>query len=385
MAEVVLIASSFLPRVGGVEEHVRHVAARLRAQGVDVAVWTVDQGDEVPTAVDGVPVRVLPCPMPARTPRALLSFAWRGPVAAVRWAAALARDRPRILHVQCFGPNGAWALPASLGRRLIVTSHGETSADADDVFARSALLRAALRRALRRADAVTVVSAPVARDLVDRFGLREGAAAIISNGVDLGEASGPRIPGLPARYVLGIGRLVETKGFDLLLEAFAQAGLPADVGIVLAGDGPAGADLRAQAGRLGLADRVVFTGRLDRAGIVSVAADAAVLAVPSRMESFGIVVLEGWRAGIPVIATDHGGPAELIRDGVDGILVDPADTPGFAARLAQILADPARARALGAAGRDRAPDYTWEGVAAGYARLYASLQRTAGSARSAHG
>lgn len=375
MADVVLIASSFLPRVGGVEEHVRHVAARLRERGIDVVVWTVDQGDEVPAVVDGVPVRVLPCPLPARTARAMASFAWRGPVAAVRWLTALARDRPAILHVHCFGPNGVWALAASAGRALVVTSHGETAGDAESVFTRSALLRAALRRALRRADAVTVVSAAVARDLVDRFGLQEGAARIIANGVDLAEAPGPALSGLPERYVLGIGRLVQTKGFDLLLDAFARAHPPANAGIVLAGEGPAREALEAQAARLGLEDRVIFTGRLDRAGIVSIAAGAALLAVPSRVEAFGIVVLEGWRAGIPVLATDRGGPAELIRDGTDGILVDPTNPVAFGTRLEQLLSDPVAGRALGAAGRERAAAYTWPGVAADYARVYESLHR----------
>lgn len=374
MADVALITSSFLPRIGGVEEHVRSVAARLRERGIDVVVWTVDQGDDVPPVVDGVPVRVLPCPLPARSLHSLLSFAWQGPVAGIRWALAVAQDRPAILHVHCFGPNGVWAMAAAIGRRLVVTSHGESTGDATGALASSALLRWALRRALTRADLVTAVAPSVADDLVARFGLREGTAQIIANGVDLDEAPGRRPPSLPARYVLGIGRLVDTKGFDLLLNAFASARLPDDVGIVIAGDGIERSGLSEQAARLGISGRVVFTGALDRGQIVTVAVGAALLAVPSRVEAFGIVVLEGWRAGVPVIATNRGGPADLINDGVDGLLVDPVDRAGFASALERVFADPVLARRIGSAGRARAAEYSWNAVVSSYSAAYASLR-----------
>jgi len=374
VADVALITSSFLPRIGGVEEHVRSVAALLRERGVDVVVWTVDQGDDVPPMVDGVPVRVLPCPLPARTLRSLLSFAWRGPTAAIRWAMAVARDRPAILHVHCFGPNGVWAMGAAIGRRLVVTSHGESTGDATGALAGSVLLRWALRRALARADLVTAVAPSVVDDLVARFGLPAGTALIIANGVDLDQAPGRQPPALPDRYVLGIGRLVDTKGFDLLLDAFASARLPVDVGVVIAGDGLERSSLIERAARLGISDRVVLTGVLDRGQIVTVAAGATLLAVPSRVEAFGIVVLEGWRAGVPVIATDRGGPADLIHDGVDGFLVDPSDRVEFSSVLERVFADPVLAGKIGLAGRARAAEFSWSAVVSAYSAAYASLR-----------
>ncbi|GAA3750960.1 glycosyltransferase family 4 protein [Microbacterium kribbense] len=373
MVDVALITSSYLPHVGGVEEHVRNVARHLLRQGLSVVVWTVEHGERSPDVVDGITVRTLPCPLPARTATSVMSFAWRGPLALVRWASALLRDRPRVMHVHCFGPNGVWALGAAQGRRLVITSHGETRGDAHDAFGTSALLRTALRKALRRADAVTGVSASVLDDLHARFALASGRATVIGNGVDLTERAGAMPPALPARYVLGIGRLVHTKGFDLLLRAFARAGLPPDVGIVLAGDGPERASLTALAAAEGVAGRVVFTGRLDRGEIVAVASGALALAVPSRVEAFGIVVLEGWRAGIPVIAGAGEGPAELIRDGVDGIVVDASDSGAFAAVLTQVVADPDGMRALAAAGAARCRAYSWENVAAAYRAVYATL------------
>lgn len=375
MAEVALITSSYFPRVGGVEEHVRSVAAGLRQRGIDVVVWTVDQGDRVPPWIDGVRVRALPCPLPARTVRSVLSFAWRGPIAALRWIAALIRDRPAILHVHCFGPNGVWALAASVGRPLIVTSHGESKGDATGAFDRSLLLPWAFRRALARADRVSVVAPSTRDDLVARFGLDEQKSVIITNGVDLEQRAGTLPPRLPKRYVLGIGRLVDIKGFDLLIDAFAAASLPQDVALVIVGDGIERQALAECAERAGIGARVLFTGALGREGVAAVAAAALVLAVPSRVETFGIVVLEGWRAGIPVVATSRGGPADLIHDGVDGFLVDPEDRAEFAALIARLVADPGASCAVAARGRERATDFSWDSVVSGYLGLYAALHR----------
>ena len=132
--------------------------------------------------------------------------------------------------------------------------------DADGSFEQSALLRSSLSGALQWAGAVTVCSGYTAADLTARFGLREGAADVVFNGIDAGEAAGPMPSWLPERYVLGVGRLVHTKGFDLLIEAFAAADLPADVRLVIGGDGPERARLEALAVTAGLDGRVIFPG-----------------------------------------------------------------------------------------------------------------------------
>ncbi len=377
VTDVVLVTSSFLPRVGGVEEHVLNVARRLRDRGTSVVVWTVDQGDDVPREVDGIRVRALPCPMPARNLRSIVGFAVRAPVAAVRWAAAVLRDRPRVLHVHCFGPNGPWATAtARVARRaLVLTSHGETFMDADDVFERSALLRRALRSALGRADIVTACSEYAARDL-DRFGARPGVV-VVHNGIDAGEPAGAAPPGLPERYLVGVGRLVWNKGFDLLVRAFAAADLPTDVHLVLGGSGPTAGWLGRLVAELGVEERVHLVGRLDRGQVVTVLRGAEALVVPSRVEAFGIVVLEGWRAGVPVVVTARGGPPEFVTDGETGVLVDPEDLPALSAALERVTGDRDKARRMGAAGRARVGDFTWERVADHYGALYEQVDTPA--------
>ncbi|TYL53647.1 glycosyltransferase family 4 protein [Agromyces mariniharenae] len=380
-ARIALVASSAYPSPGGVEQHVRHVARELTSRGHAVEVWTVAR-DGVPSrdVVDDVPVLRLPAPLPARAVRSLSGFVRSAPRAWNAWADAVKAFRPSLLHVQCFGPNGVYALALSRRFRipLAVSSHGETFMDEDDVFGQSALLRAALRSSFGRAAFVTGCSEYTLADLRARFGLHGGD--VVFNGVDALDAPDARDPELDpiapvgaagaAPTVLAIGRMVRVKGFDLLLEGFRAASLPQGARLVLGGDGPERRALEASVDRLGLADRVEFLGRLDPDGVARAMAGATLLVVPSRVEAFGIVVLEGWRAGLPVVATDHGGPAEFVSHLRDGYLVDPEDPVALGRALEELLGDPALATRLGDAGAERVTAFTWAATVDAYERLY---------------
>ena len=174
-----------------------------------------------------------------------------------------------------------------------------------------------------------------------------------------------------APLVLALGRLHPNKGFDLLLDALALA---PGIHLWLAGDGPLRADLERRATRLGLADRVRFLGWRDDAPALMARAD--LLVCPSLHEPLGNVVIEAWAAGLPVVATASDGPAALIRDGDNGVLVPlPGRPAGGAAALARAIedlaADPERRAAIAAAGR-RAyeAEFTEAAVVAQYRALF---------------
>jgi glycosyltransferase involved in cell wall biosynthesis len=99
-------------------------------------------------------------------------------------------------------------------------------------------------------------------------------------------------------------------------------------------------------------------------------AGAAVFVMPSRLEPFGIVVLEGWRAGTAVLATDRGGPPEFVRDGEDGLLVDPFDTVAMSDALGRLLSDDAFRRSMAAAGRARVAEFAWPVIVDAYRSVY---------------
>lgn len=375
---VALVSSSYAPYVGGVEEHVRHVARELQGIGVEVEIWTVDRGESLGTReVEGTTVRYLPTPLPGASPGAVLRFLARFPAAWRRWADARRRFDPDLVHVHCFGPNGAYALAVSRRFRLplLITSHGETVADDHALFARSALLRRALRRGLAVAAAVTAPSQFVIDDLRAHHGLVGGT--VVPNGVVLDGLGGGEWRAPTGRYLLGVGRLGRMKGFDLLIDAFARATLDRDIRLVIAGDGPERARLQDTAERLGVAARVEFTGRLDAAAVARAMANALAVVVPSRMEAFGIVALEAWRSEAPLIMTNRGGASEFVRDGIDSILVDPEDTVALGEALSRLSADGPLRSQLAAAGRERVDEFTWARVATAYERLYAAASARA--------
>jgi phosphatidylinositol alpha-mannosyltransferase/D-inositol-3-phosphate glycosyltransferase len=97
---------------------------------------------------------------------------------------------------------------------------------------------------------------------------------------------------------------------------------------------------------------------------------ADVVVVPSRKEAFGIVALEAWRAGTPLVATSLGGPASFVTDGVDGLLVDPVNTAALAHAVGSVLGDGHLADELATAGLKTVRRYSWSSVTQAYSELY---------------
>lgn len=368
------MSSSYAPHVGGVEEHVRQVARALQRAGIAVEVWSVDRGTgPVVRDLDGMTVRYLPTPLPTGSIGGIARFARALPSAWRSWSRARSAFRPHLVHVHCFGPNGVYGLAVHRRFRvpLVVTSHGETVADDHAVFERSAILRSSLRRALAAAAAVTAPSAFVIDELREHYGLRGGE--VVPNGVDLalvGDATRSRFGG---PYLLAVGRLGRTKGFDLLIDAMAGPGLDALVRLVIVGDGPERERLEALIAARGLADRVELAGRLDPPDVADAMAGATAVVVPSRMEAFGIVALEAWRSGAALVMTDRGGAPGFVRDEVDGLLVDPTDAGALRAAIERVVSDADLRARLVASGRQRVSEFTWERVARAYAARYMSV------------
>ncbi len=389
MTRIALLPSLYPPSLGGVEELTRHLALSLVDAGDQVEVWTSQPDDAAPETAeirDGLVVRRLPMPLPATNWPAVRRTAVTGSRTLRSLRGAVAAFRPEVLHVQCFGPNGAYATALSRlsGLPLVITLHGETLMDDADIFETSRVLRTALRFGMRGASVVTACSTFTLADAEQRFGLAPGRGTVIPNGVALddewGLGAGTAPAGLPVRpYILALGRVVEKKGFDLLLEAFAAM----DPGrrsadLVIAGAGPALESLRERAAALGVAGQVHFPGRLSRDEVTGAMAGATLFVMPSRLEPFGIVVLEAWKAGTAVVATVRGGPPEFVHGGRDGVLVDPFDTAAFAAALELLLDDPARRRAIALAGHQRVREFGWPTIAERYRQLYAGATGSKG-------
>ncbi|WP_405579836.1 glycosyltransferase family 4 protein [Streptomyces sp. NBC_01190] len=176
-----------------------------------------------------------------------------------------------------------------------------------------------------------------------------------------------------APVVVAAGRLAPAKRFDDLIRAFAivRAGRP-DWSLRLYGSGDQRAGLAALIGELGLGDHVRLMGPV--APLEPELAKGSLLAVTSTTESFGMTIVEGMRAGLPVVATDCPlGPREIIRDGETGLLVPPRDVPAIAAALLSLIEDDGTRRAMGRAALASAARYDPAPIADRHLDLFRSL------------
>ena len=164
-----------------------------------------------------------------------------------------------------------------------------------------------------------------------------------------------RLAGRPV--VTCVSRMVPRKGQDTLIEAWPQVRSQiSGAALLLVGDGPYASRLRRLAERRGVGDAVIFTGPVPWPELPGYYDAADVFAMPCRtrragldVEGLGIVYLEASATGLPVIGGDSGGAPDAILDGETGYVVH--DTAGTAARIIELLGDPARARVMGEKGQ----------------------------------
>ncbi len=181
---------------------------------------------------------------------------------------------------------------------------------------------------------------------------------------------------------LYVGSLIERKGLDALLKAFAAAAkeTPA-LTLALAGGGEQEAALRALATELGVADRVAWFPFRQQADLWELYACADFFVLPTRRDTFGVVVVEAMAAGLPVLCSRHAGAArDLVADGENGWVIDPDKVPEMTARLTALAGDERLRTAMGAAAQQRARLAAPEAAAAEFHR--AVLRGLASSRRS---
>lgn len=170
--------------------------------------------------------------------------------------------------------------------------------------------------------------------------------------------------------LLLVGRLEPQKGIDVLLRALSLMN-QYQITLRIVGYGPYEAEYQALARTLGLSERVEFTGFVAPEAMPEVYCAADLFVLPSRGESFGLVLAEAMAANLPVVASRTGAIPEVIEDGQTGILVPPDDPSALAQALDSILTDPSRSRAMGMTGRARVEaKFTWPRIADRVAELY---------------
>jgi len=203
----------------------------------------------------------------------------------------------------------------------------------------------------RHASAVVVQSEQVSRWA--RTFIRKNGVCRIPNPVNVPPPLGKNCAlVLPAgKIVMSMGRLTQQKGYDLLLQAFTVcARKHPDWWLLIVGEGEERDRLETLAGELGIANRVILPGRIKDPIVVLRKAEFFVLS--SRYEGFPNALLEAMACGLPVVSFDcRSGPGEIIRNGIDGLLVPPEDVDALAKAMDQLMSDEAKRKRFGQCAR----------------------------------
>ncbi len=429
--KLLYVAPAYPPLVGGGERLVQALAEQAVAAGHQVTVVTSDvaqaadfwrwrpaHGRQAPYAVQEGPVRVIRCPaggIPGGWTGLLL---WRKAMIA---AGSQPGERERLLarmasrvptlpglehvlanlegHDLVHGFNlswehalvAAWRHARARGVPFVVRPDVHLGTPGDRRIARNYTMPHQLRL-LRDADAV-VVNTNIERDGLIALGLAPERVSVVGSGFDPqhavadGTTAGDPMQArsLSDPLILFIGRVGRDKGAIHAAEAILSLGQHQEPPSApcLALIGAIGSDFARYYRRLSAGDQMRvqplgFVGEADKHALLS---RARALVLPSRVDSFGIVLLEAWAHGKPVIGARAGGIPGVIDEGINGLLVDWGDARGLAQAIAQLLADPAAAERMGAAGREKmSREYTWEAVYARIERVYQGLWRSGAQA-----
>jgi glycosyltransferase involved in cell wall biosynthesis len=328
---------------GGAERVISIVANHWAGAGREVTLVTFEDPSS-----DAYPVD-------PRVRRASLGVAMPGggPVSTVRYMARVVRglrreiraSRPDVV-ISFMDITNILALLAMRGMRvpLVVTEHTDPRE-----HRLSGFLRRARTLLYPRATALVVLTEAVRGWAQGRL---HGSVHTIPNPIlppDTARAASLVVPA-PGRTVAGMGRLSYEKGFDQLIRAMAAcAPRHPDWSLLILGEGAERANLERLAAELGIADRVFLPGWVRDP--TAVLRGAALFVVPSRYEGFNCALAEAMSCGLAAVSMDcPSGPGEIIRQGVDGILVPPGDVDALAAAMDRLMSDEAERGRLGTRG-----------------------------------
>jgi len=327
--------------VGGIQRFNRRVVTAL-------AAISADRGWEPPVIHIMRDDQAL---IPQTTPAAITAFGPRRFRFIFRSIAAARRCRILFLgHINLL-PVGLVCKLLAPGIRLVLFVHGDEVWN-DPAYRRMRFYEPAMARALSR---IAAVSAFTAKRMQHAFGLPGGRFRIFPNAVD-GIDRRPD-PKKGSRNILTVARLDlhdRGKNIDALIEAMVllkRRNVECTLQVV--GEGPLKGELASLARERAVEDRVELLGRISDAELAEAYARACLFAMPSSKEGFGIVFLEAWRHGLPVICGTGDAAAEIVTDGIDGFAVDPRDIEALSAKMTLLLDDPNRAFAMGEAGAEK--------------------------------
>jgi glycogen(starch) synthase len=362
---------SFFPLTGGLEEVVHNISVSQLSHDCKVYVFAPFVRGQNNTL--DVPYKVLRYSRPSSR-----RFGLRQLLVPLMWHHF--KYRFDVLHCHGVYPSGYVGASFSrlTGVPFLITPHGgdvKTIGNGSIINERITLR---IRETLSSVHAITAISSDIRKRILDLGGAPE-KVSLISNGIFLNEF-GPltacqEIADIKNHYIFYLGRLEKDKGVDVLIKAFSEINKKhPDIRLKIGGDGKEKNDLKGLADRLEIGHSVDFLGTVRGNLKMQTLREALCLVCPSRREAFGIVNVEAFASGIPVVASRVGGIPDIVIDGFNGLLAEP-DTPiDLAEKLDMILRDPVLRRRLATNALKTASHYDWSLKVKEYLNVYENIR-----------
>jgi glycosyltransferase involved in cell wall biosynthesis len=298
-----------------------------------------------------------------------------GLLEALRLAPQLARSVPRndydVVHVHLGGETIGYCLAYALARRMGLKPRLAMSIYAPKAHALPRSVGEVITAfCCHSADLIFCLSEFSKRDISRAYHVPTSKLGVTYAGVDsaftVNTSRRNRSHDDPFSLLFS-GRLNgphEQKGLDVLLKSLPQVLSHHKVVLNIIGTGPRLPQYQALAGELGIREHVRFLGFVEHQQMPRQYQQVDLFVLPSRRESFGLVLAEAMACGLPVVATTAGAIPEVVEDGVTGVLVPPDDPEALANAVVSLLSDPQRMKAMGKAGAERVRErFTWDKVA----------------------
>ena len=378
MTRVLFLSRRFFPAISGMSIYALNLLRQLARQGHDVTMISQYYGDPARARVYGggpppdVPgVRVLG--LEAVGEQAGGDF--EGDIDAM--VAAIAAEHSRapldVIHAQYGYPTG-WAAVLAGDRLGVPTVVSIQGGDGHWVGSCCETHRLAMVRTLDAAGAVLIGGPSFATEVHERLGTPMGRFTFVPGAVDTARFA-PEAPHPGPVRLFYHGRVDRRKGVLDMLRALPDVG--GEWTATVSGIGPDLDAARTLSGELGLGARVAFTGYSDYAAVPALYRAHDVFVSPTHAEGFSNTILEAMASGLAVVSCRAVGVVDCVRDGENGLLVEPGDGPALAAAIARLVTDVAeRERLAGAALAEARSTYGWEAVGRRIAGVYERLAGT---------
>ena len=367
---VALVGDEYYPDIGGAAHYAFELSLELVNLGIETVVIThAHPGQPEEEEIAGVKVKRVPGLVLKDPHRAVSPFLFR------RCHKYILNGQFDVVHgLDIYSSMALMVIRFAHRHQIpcVLTCH--TVMDSSFLI----FMQRPLGWALRKVDRLIAVSRASAR-FCRLLGFPEKRITVVPNGVDLSCFNGA-IDASVMREKLGIGdeplvvtasRLIKRKNPDLLISAFARVlKVVPDAKLVIAGSGREEDNLSRQIRDLNITDSVFLVGGLTKEKVAQLMAAADVFALPSKMESFGLSLLEASAAGVPVVCSNAGGVPEVFQDGFNALLYPPGDGSAMAKAIIRLIQDKELAKTISANAVETAKRFTWEMAAERTLRVY---------------